>query len=178
MMKVTASTVFDILSRLRIYFQGFADPRDPENEKPFRSELYSSDQLNSHGTSIASAHQLQTARTSDHLLKRLADNESTLMEVRNLLVGNIKAGKPISPGAEWLIDNFYLIEEQVVLARKHLPKGYSETLPVLANGLSVGMPRVYDIVLEIISHSDGRLDEHNLSSFVAAYQATTDLTLG
>ncbi len=65
-----------------------------------------------------------------------------------------------------------------MLARKHLPKGYSEALPALANGLFVGMPRVYDIVLEIISHSDGRVDEHNLGSFVAAYQTTTELTLG
>src|ERR1700678_3540353 len=128
MMKVTASTVFDILSRLRVYFQGATGPREHGNEEPFRSGLYSSDQLNNHGKEIAASHQLQTTRTSDHLLKRLADNENTLMEVRNLLVGNIKAGKTISPGAEWLIDNFYLIEEQVVLARKHLPKGYSDTL--------------------------------------------------
>jgi cyclic beta-1,2-glucan synthetase len=178
MMKVTAGTVFDILSRLRVYFQGAADLRERGNEEPFRSELYSSDQLNSHGKAIASAHQLETARTSDHLLKRLAENEDTLLEVRDLLVGNIKAGKVISPGAEWLIDNFYLIEEQVVLARKHLPKGYSDTLPALSNGLFAGMPRVYDIVLEIISHSDGRVDDYNLSSFVAAYQMTTELTLG
>jgi cyclic beta-1,2-glucan synthetase len=178
MMKGTASTVFDILSRLRIYFLGAADPWEHGNEEPFRSELYSSDQLNSHGKTIASTHQLQAARTSDHLLKRLADNEDTLLEVRNLLVGNIKTGKAISPGAEWLIDNFYLIEEQVVLARRHLPKGYSETLPVLANGRFAGVPRVYDIVLEIISHSDGRVDAHNLGSFVAAYQTTTELTLG
>ncbi len=178
MMKVTASTVFDILSRLRVYFQGSDSPWEHTNEEPFRSGLYSSDQLNSHGRAIASSHQLLKTRTSDHLLKRLADNENTLMEVRELLVGDIKSGKTITPGAEWLIDNFYLIEEQVVLARKHLPKGYSEALPALANGRSVGMPRVYDIVLEIISHSDGRVDAHNLSSFVAAYQTTTELTLG
>ncbi len=97
MMKVSASTVFDILSRLRVYFQGAANPWEHGNEEPFRSELYSSDQLNSHGKTIASSHQLQTTRTSDHLLKRLADNEDTLMEVRNLLVGNIKAGKSHQP---------------------------------------------------------------------------------
>ena len=177
-MKGTASTVFDILSRLRVYFQGSAYPRAQGDEEPLRSGLYSSEQLNSHGKTIAALHRLQTGPTSDQLLKRLADNENTLLEVRNLLVGNIKTGKPISPGAEWLIDNFYLIEEQVVLARKHLPKGYSEALPALAGGHLIGMPRVYDIVLEIISHSDGRVDANNLGSFVAAYQTTADLTLG
>ncbi len=177
-MKVTASTVFDILSRLRDYFQGATALRDYGHEEPFRSELYGSDQMNAHGRIIAEGHKLQTAKPVDHLLKRLDDNEHTLLEVRNLLVENVRSGKTISPGGEWLLDNFYLIEEQVVLARKHLPKGYSEALPSLANGISAGMPRVYDIVLEIISHSDGRVDASNLSSFIAAYQTETKLTLG
>ncbi len=178
MIKVTAGTVFDILSRLRVYFHGAANLQERENEEPFRSALYSSDQLNVHGKAIAASHQLQTIRTSDHLLKRLTENEVALVEVRDLLVGNIKEGKVISPGAEWLIDNFYLIEEQVVLARKHLPKGYSDSLPELVNGHFEGSPRVYDIVLELISHSDGRVDEHNLGGFIAAYQSVTELTLG
>jgi cyclic beta-1,2-glucan synthetase len=178
MMKVTATTVFDILSRLRIYFQGAGGLKDSNPLEPFRSGLYSSDQLDTHGKFLASVHRLQAHRTSDHLLKRLTDNEGTLLEVRNLLVGNIKSGKVISPGAEWLIDNYYLIEEQVVLARKHLPKQYIEALPALSEGDSKGVPRVYDIVLEIISHSDGRVDANNLNSFVAAYQTTTELTLG
>ncbi|HEY4206226.1 MAG TPA: glucoamylase family protein, partial [Puia sp.] len=177
-MKVTASTVFDILSRLRVYFLTAADPWNYGSEEPLRSELYSSDQLNSHAKAIAGTHLLQAGQPADHLLRRLADNENTLLEVRNLLVGNIKTGKAIAPAGEWLLDNFYLIEEQIVLARKHLPKGYSEALPALANGVSAGMPRVYDIVLEIISHSDGRVDAHNLSNFVAAYQTITGLTLG
>jgi len=106
MMKGTASTVIDLLSRLRVYFQGSTGPWEKGSEEPFRSGLYSSDQLNSHAKTIASMHRLQTDPTSDHLLKRLADNEDTLLEVRTLLVGNIKAGKAISPGAEWLVDNF------------------------------------------------------------------------
>ena len=177
-MKVTASTVFDILSRLRDYFQGATALRDYGKEEPFRSELYSSDQMNAHGRTIASGHQLMTTRPTDQLLKRLDDNEQTLLEVRNVLVENVRLGKTISPGGEWLLDNFYLMEEQIVLARKHLPKGYSEALPCLANGISAGLPRVYDIVLEIISHSDGRVDGSNLGSFIAAYQTETKLTLG
>ena len=78
---------------------------------------------------------------------------------------SLRSGKTITPGAEWLLDNFYLVEEQVVIARKHLPKGYSEALPYLAEGISAGMPRVYDIVLEIISHSDGRVDITQLNQF-------------
>jgi len=70
-MKVTASTVFDILSRLRVYFQGAGKAWAYGNEEPFRSELYSSDQLNSHAKAVAETHRLQTIHPADHLLKSL-----------------------------------------------------------------------------------------------------------
>jgi len=56
----------------------------------------------------------------------------------------IKAGA-WTPAAEWLLDNFYLIEDQIQLARRHLPEQYSRELPRLANGPSAGFLRVYDI---------------------------------
>src|SRR3954468_11569026 len=162
-MKVTTSTVFDILSRLRVSFQGDTI-RNYDIEEPIRSELYSSDQMNRHGQVVARSHKVIKRKSSDQLLKRLDANENVLIEVRNLLVESIRSGKTITPAAEWLLDNFYLIEEQVVIAKKHLPKGYSEGLPGLAEGISTGMPRVYDIVLEMIAHSDGRVDVKSLSS--------------
>jgi cyclic beta-1,2-glucan synthetase len=77
-----------------------------------------------------------------------------------------------------LLDNFYLIEEQIRTAKRHLPQGYSRELPRLLNGPSAGLPRVYDIALEIISHGDGRVSTDSLSSFVASYQSVTVLKLG
>ncbi|MBC7759163.1 MAG: cyclic beta 1-2 glucan synthetase, partial [Phormidesmis sp. FL-bin-119] len=177
-MKVNSNSVFDLLSGLRTYFQGDSAVLKFDKEEPFLSELFSSSQLDEHAIAVAKSHKLTARESSDQLLKRLEDNEASLLEVRNILVESIRDGKDITPGAEWLLDNFYLIEEQVVLARKHLPKGYSEGLPYLTNGNSAGMPRIYDIVLEIISHSDGRVDIKSLTSFIASYQTHTLLTLG
>ncbi|KAA5535097.1 cyclic beta 1-2 glucan synthetase [Taibaiella lutea] len=176
--KPNAGTVTEILSGLRKGFQYFYKTNEDGTQEPFRAELYSSGQLERHGKLIAASHKLMQHKVSDSLIKRLEENERKLIEVRNILVESIRTGKTITPAAEWLLDNFYLIEEQVILARKHLPKGYSEGLPHLSNGHSAGMPRVYDIVLEIIAHSDGRVDLRNLSSFIAAYQSETILTLG
>ncbi|HEX7973312.1 MAG TPA: NAD(P)H-dependent oxidoreductase subunit E, partial [Anaerolineales bacterium] len=64
----------------------------------------------------------------------------------------VEADRLIAPAGEWLLDNFYLIEEQIRTARRHLPKGYSRELPRLLSGPSAGHPRVYDIALETISH--------------------------
>jgi len=177
-MKITTGTVFDILSSLRTYFLGNDIFRNNGHEEPFQSELYSSDQLTRHGTVLAHSHKLMEVNTRDQLLKRLDDNETTLLEVRNLLIESYASGKTITPAAEWLLDNFYIIEEQIVIARRHLPKDYSKGLPYLAQGPSSGLPRVYDIVLEIISHSDGRVDIKSLSSFIASYQTYAVLTLG
>ncbi|MDA3914208.1 glycoside hydrolase family 94 protein, partial [Oleiagrimonas sp.] len=88
------------------------------------------------------------------------------------------SNRHITPAAEWLLDNYYLIEEHIRTAQKHLPKSYSYALPWLANGVSIGLPRVYDIALEVVSHGDGRVDSESLSRFVVAYQTITPLTLG
>lgn len=147
-------------------------------ELPLRSELFSADQMEQHGKTLASLHKILPGRTSDRLLERLSENEVILAEVCNLLTKAINADRRITPAGEWLLDNYYLIEEQIRTAKRHLPKGYSRQLPKLADGPSAGLPRVYDIVLAIISHGDGRVDPEILSRYVAAYQRVTELKLG
>ena len=143
-----------------------------------RSELLSADQMEQHGRILAASHQLTKKRGSDQLLTRLADNEATLQSVCNLLTEAVTANHRLTPAGEWLLDNLYLIQEQIRTARRHLPKGYSRELPRLARGSSVGLPRVYDIALHTISHGDGRVDTESLSRFVAAYQSVSTLQLG
>jgi len=148
------------------------------DEQPLRAELLSADQMKQHGKALAGLHEPALERAQDRLLTRLAENERVLTETRNLMTEAVKTSRRITPAGEWLLDNFYLIEEQIRTARRHLPKGYSRELPSLRTGPSVGLPRVYDIALETISHGDGRVDLENLSSFVAAYQSVTVLKLG
>ena len=178
-MEMGSKTVRGVYFRLRGRLYG-SDPAQKHItvEPPLRSELFSADQMEQHGIILAGAHQLKHGRPRDRLLARLADNERLLLEVHNLLIEDVKADRRVIPAGEWLLDNFYLIEEQIRTARRHLPKGYSRELPYLQNGPSEGLPRVYDIALETVSHGDGRVDPENLSSFVAAYQSVTILKLG
>lgn len=148
------------------------------DEPPLRAELFSAVQMEQHGKALATSHQLAPGQAPDLLLARLTTNERTLMDVCALLVAAVTATRRIAPAGEWLLDNFYLIEEQIRTAKRHLPKGYSRELPRLLNGPSVGLPRVYDLALEIIAHGDGRVDPENFSRFVAAYQTVTTLKLG
>lgn len=147
-------------------------------EAPLRSGLFSADQMEHHGKALAASHVLSLGRPQDRLLRRLAENEEILLQVRDLLTEAVRASRRIAPAGEWLLDNFYLIEEQIRTAKRHLPKGYSRELPRLQNGQSAGLPRAYDIALEIIAHGDGLVDPESLGSFVAAYQTVTILTFG
>jgi len=148
------------------------------DESPLRSELVSASQMERYGKTLAAAHTLSTDHTPEQLLARLSENENVLHDVRNLLTEAIKGNRRITPAGEWLLDNFYLVEEQIRVAKRHLPKGYSRGLPRLEKGPSRGLPRVYDIALETISHGDGRVDPERLSCFVIAYQTVTVLKLG
>ncbi len=169
----------DILSSIGISFPGNDLMEKYADEKaPLRTELFSADQMEVHGKILAGKHKIFTGRSPNELLKRLAENEELLLEVHQLLTEAVKANNRIIPAGEWLLDNFYLILDQIQTGKKHLPKGYSEDLPRLLNGANAGLPRVYDIAIEIISHSDGRVDPKNLGSFVAAYQSIVPLKLG
>jgi cellobiose phosphorylase len=177
--KLSTDTLRTTLHQLEARLGRERTPRPyAQDEAPLRAALFSADQMEQHGKKLAGTHRLSHRRASSHLLARLADNEDVLLNTCNLLTAAVKANRPISPAGDWLLDNFYLIEEQIRTAKRHLPKGYSRELPCLAHGPSSGLPRVYDIALEAISHGDGRVDPENLSRFVAAYQTIVGLKLG
>ena len=147
-------------------------------DQPLRAEFFSVVQMERHGKLLAGMHRLDSKRGADKLLSRLASNEILLTRVYNLLTETVKDNRNIVPAGEWLLDNFYLIEEQIRTAKRHFPKEYSKRLPRLLNGPSRGLPRVYDIALEIISHGDGRVELETLNRFIAAYQSVSPLNLG
>jgi len=143
-----------------------------------RSELFSIEQLKRHAVTLAGQYSIDPRPGPDRLLSRLADNERVLLAAYDVVTAAATSGQRIAPAEAWLLDNFYLIEQQIGLARRHLPRGYSRQLPRLADGLSAGYPRIYDLALELISHMDGRVDSDNATQFVAAYQSVEPLKLG
>src|ERR1700688_4819349 len=110
--------LIDIATRIRKSAWRRSKPAD---ELPLRSELFSADQMEQHGRVLAASHQLTKRRGPDQLLTRLADNESTLLCVSNLLTAAVTANHRLTPAGEWLLDNLYLIEEQIRTAKRHLP---------------------------------------------------------
>src|SRR5438128_9107 len=151
--------------------------RQRAREVALRAELFGIEQLARHAQLIAAQHTVVTGRASAWLLRRLDQNEKVLRAFNRATLA-VDQTRRVTPAAEWLLDNFYLIEEQIQMARRHLPRSYSRELPRLLDGPSAGLPRVYDIVLEFISHVDAQIDTEPLRAFVAAYQTVSGLKLG
>jgi cellobiose phosphorylase len=127
---------------------------------------------------LAGRHRPAAVPSAEWLLPRLADNERVILGAcRGLMAASLR-GEGTTPAGEWLLDNLYLIEEHIRVANKDFPKGYSRELAQLEDGPSKGLPRVYDIALEVISHGDGRIDAVGLARFLDAYQSVTPLDLG
>jgi hypothetical protein len=144
---------------------------------PLRAELFSIGQLQRHAQQLAERHEIGRHAGSDRLLPRLDDNERVLVDAYALVTEAVTRGRQLTPAAEWFVDNYHLIEDQIRTARRHLPRGYSRELPRIVNGPS-GTPRVYTIALELISHAHGRVDLEALRAYISAYQQVQPLRLG
>ncbi|HEY0332419.1 MAG TPA: glucoamylase family protein [Stenotrophomonas sp.] len=150
------------------------DPTD----NPLRAPLLSTEQMENYGRALARQHRVRMRPASERLLERLQANERVLEDANVLLNTLVREQRPVTPAGEWLLDNYYLVEEQIQTARRHLPRGYSRQLPSLLKGPSAGLPRVYELSMQAIAHGDGRIDAETLGRFIAAYQSMVPLNLG
>ncbi|HEX8141257.1 MAG TPA: glucoamylase family protein [Pyrinomonadaceae bacterium] len=141
--------------------------------------MYSVERLEQHAATLASEFKVyEGRRRGRRLLPALEENGRQLVAAYRSLVEAIRKERTISPAAEWLVDNFHIVEEQLREIRQDLPKSYYYELPKLAAGAMEGYPRIYAIALSITAHTDSRLDTETLKRFIRAYQQVTPLSIG
>jgi cyclic beta-1,2-glucan synthetase len=150
-----------------------------DNDEILSAELFSSERLEQHAASLAAAQGVTQRRSARRSLGvRLKDNESVLLAAYRAIGAAVGEGRPITPAAEWLLDNYHLVEEQIREIREDLPPGFYRQLPKLADGPFAGYPRVFGLAWAVIAHSDSRFDPDALRLFVRAYQRVQVLTIG
>jgi len=164
------------------FFQSLASlvrkPTGYADQKPFQGEFFSVERLEQFAQTLAASHKTVTRKDRAQLLPRLEDNGRKLEAAYRSLVEAIRDGRAISPAAEWLVDNYHIVEEQLREIRQDLPRSYYHELPKLAEGELEGYPRIYCVALALIAHTDSRLDTHTLQRFIAAYQTVAPLSIG
>jgi cyclic beta-1,2-glucan synthetase len=148
-------------------------------DEPIRAELFSVERLEQHAESLAAA-QTVTKETYQGrpLIPRVLENGRVLLDSYRATARAIQEERAITPAAEWLVDNFHIVEEQLREIRDDLPAGYYRKLPKLASGHLEGYPRVYGVAWAYVAHTDSHFDPEVLRRFVKAYQREQPLDIG
>ena len=158
-----------------------------EPTEPILGELFGTDRLAQHARQLARRQRTAPPelsrrgwrRRQGSLLARLDATERVLQNIHHSLAGIMSSGVAVSPAGDWLLDNYHVVVAQIAEIRTTLPENYYDELPKLAESSPfAGYPRIYEIVIELIAHTDGRLDSTTLELMVREYQRVTPLSMG
>ena len=161
-------------------FAAGADDADETLAGPIRGELLGADHLAERARVQARSQALVVGkgRRRTPLLARLESTHRILATAHERLTAAVARETDIGPAGEWFLDNFHVVQEHIREVRETLPRSYYRELPELATGPLAGYPRVYDVVITLISHTEGRVDLENVHLFVNAFQEMAPLRIG
>jgi cyclic beta-1,2-glucan synthetase len=132
-------TILSLLPRQRV-----KHPSPWDSDTPIREELFSAERLEQHAESLAAAQTVSvTSIKLPSLVRRLRENAAALLDAHQVTAKALDQGHAITPAAEWLVDNYHIVEEQIREIQTDLPSGYYRQLPNLADGPFRGYPRVF-----------------------------------
>ncbi len=173
------------LRSLRRFLSRFIPQRPRAGEEllagPIRGELLGTEHLGDRAQAKAREQRIAPARRARRhapLLTRLTGTHHILEDAHARLTTAADRGEDIGPAGDWLLDNYHVVQEHIGAVRESLPRGYYRELPELAAGPLAGYPRVYELLITLISHSEGRITLETVSAFVAAFQKVAILTIG
>ncbi|HEV8702916.1 MAG TPA: glucoamylase family protein [Candidatus Polarisedimenticolia bacterium] len=148
-------------------------------EEPIRAEIFGIERLEQHAESLAAAHRTTGKPPGRrNLLPRVRENARVLLAGYRNIAETVLAKQEITPAAEWILDNFHIVDEQLRGIRDHLPLSYYRLLPKIAVGHLAGYPRVYGLAWAYVAHTDSRFEMETIQRFVRAYQRVQPLTIG
>ena len=150
-----------------------------DDSQTISAEIFGLERSKQHARSLAES-QIVTDKPLHvySIIDRLGDNADALLGAYREICVAVADGKTVTPAAEWLIDNYHLVEEQIRQTRADLPRGFYRQLPKLADGPLAGHPRIFGLVWAYVAHSDSRFDPASLTDFVNEYQQVQPLTIG
>ncbi len=175
------TAVIHRLETLTPYARKILLDRHGEIQQPIRAELFGARRFEEHGRSLARAQAVRPADSPARgplFFPRVQENIGALRDAYDYIAVTSQRGHYVTPAAEWLLDNFHLIEAQLQQIREGVPLRYYADLPKLAGKPLEGLPRVYGIAWAYVAHTDSVLDPVLFTAFLNAYQEVSELTLG
>ncbi len=163
---------------MRFFMGGGGRPAAPWDSEPIRAELFSAERLELHAEALAALGATARPRTEQSLAPRTRDNARVLLRSYSAMTEVIREERTITPAAEWLVDNFHLVDEALRALRNDLPRGFYRELPKLTDGWLAGYPRVFSLAWAFVAHTDSRFEPDTLRRFLRAFQRGALLTIG
>jgi len=153
-------------------------PSTDGTSRPLRDELLGADRLEDRALSLAARFTIDPRARATSVRARFEENARVLQQAYKILAADVRAGRFVTAASEWLLDNYHLVATQIAEARRNLPQTYYRQLPPLASREYLGRARVYAMAIELVRHSDGRLERKQLEVFLDSYQRVAPLTIG
>ncbi len=173
----------NILDQIRRLFGGWDNGKfafgDDQIEHAHKLQVFTREQLREYAKQLPPTH--ETGKMDDRyyrlILSGLKRNKNLLDRIHKEFVGALRDERNLLPtSTEWFIDNYYIVTDQILSVKSDLTLGFYRDLPKLSEGLFRGYPRIYAIALELLTHSDSRLDRDLISEFVLTYESVSPLT--
>ena len=134
------------------------------------------EQLKKHLEKIATNHNIMPKSPKEtYPIPGLLEDYEIIKEVYNLLNEHVKQQINIHPAGEWLLDNFYIIEQTVKQIQKELPLKKYKKFAGLANGEHEGYARIYVLASEIVAYTENKIEKANLEEYLQSYQSKKNL---
>ena len=127
---------------------------------------------------IGAAHNLVAESNKEtYPISRLQENYIIIKEVYELLNEHVKQGISVHPAGEWILDNFYIIEETVKSIKQELTMKKYKNFVGIKNGIYDGFARVYILASEIVNYTDNKIEQDSLEKCLSAYQRKKTLNM-
>ncbi len=140
--------------------------------------LLEKEQLKMHLEKIASSHNLViNSDKQTYPIENLQEDYQLIKEVYELLNEDIKQNINIHPAGEWLLDNFYIIEETVKQIQKELPIKKYKNFVGISNGEYKGFARIYVLAEEIVAYTENKIEKEKLEEYLESYQRKKTLSM-
>jgi len=165
------------LKRLRSLEEVHSLP--PAADQPIRSTYLHEENLRRLGADLARAERIELPDLEGFDFRsRQTDNARKIAIVHRAANTAQAAGETVTPAAQWLLDNYYLVEEAIQQVRRDLPPRFYNELPTVALESGQRVPRVLAIVWSYVAHTDSNIAPEALKALVDGYQSVQTLSIG
>ena len=154
-------------------------PLPAKADAPIRSAFLHDEMLRRLGATLARGEldRIEGIEAFD-ISRRIRENSEKILAVYRATNEAQLRGETITPAAQWLLDNHYMVEEAVYQVRRDLPKRFYRQLPTIEVSKGVRVPRALALAWLYVAHTDSAMSATGLEAIVEGFQSVEPLRIG